>query len=462
MRRIFAAAKLSRDFLGVVADAAKRPGVRCLSNSPRPELDFDYLLDDANLDEIRKNIAFQGAVCAVREIDFCSLAITRLNLYAYEQWLSERKGVGDIDAVRRKWSELQLLMNTPKKPQITESQLKKMWDELYFEASRIPNISHPEVPRGSIENAKVMATWGEKREGPCVTAEKLIQSWRTLYFPSDASGERSYAFVGAIANLERALLEYVFDRVSALDFKPVSVSDILSKEITEACGVIQREEKDIQYSLRDDEDVALSGTAEMGISALLKNRIFQEEQLPYRLVAMSRCYRPEVSNSASEAKLYRVHEFTKVEMYVVCSPEQSQQELDYLVDVQKGTFESLGLHCRQMDMPSEELGAPAARKVDIEAWMPGRQLFGEISSASNCTDYQARRLGIRYINKAGEKKFVHTCNGTAVASTRTLIAILETFQTERKSLEMLPEVLRNRLKTVRPPPLKFQTAKPLA
>ncbi|VDO36648.1 unnamed protein product [Haemonchus placei] len=431
MRRIFTAAKLSRDFLGVIKDTAKCAGVRCLSSSHRPELDFDYLLNDANLDEIRKNIA-------------------------------ERKGVGDIDAVRRKWSELELLMSAPKKPLITETQLKKMWDELYFEASRIPNMCHPEAPRGSMENAKVMATWGEKREGPCVTAEKLIQSWRTLYFPSDASGERSYAFVGAVANLERALLEYVFDRVSALDFKPVSVPDILSKEITEACGVIQREEKDIQYSLRNEEDVALSGTAEMGISALLKNRIFQEEQLPYRLVAMSRCYRPEVSNSASEAKLYRVHEFTKVEMYVVCAPEQSQQELDYLVDVQKGTFESLGLHCRQMDMPSEELGAPAARKVDIEAWMPGRQLFGEISSASNCTDYQARRLGIRYINKAGEKKFVHTCNGTAVASTRTLISILETFQTERKSLEMLPEVLRNRLKTVRPPPLKFQLAKPLA
>ncbi|PIO63342.1 tRNA ligase class II core domain protein [Teladorsagia circumcincta] len=270
---------------------------------------------------------------------------------------------------------------------------------------------------------------------------------------------------GALANLERVLLEYVFERVSALDFKPVSVPDLVTKEITEACGVIQRSQKDIQYTLQNEENIVLSGTAEMGISALLRDRTFQEEQLPFRFVAMSRCYRPEVSNSASEAKLYRVHEFTKVEMYVVCTPEQSDGELDYLVDIQKGTFESLGLHCRQVDMPTEELGAPAARKVDIEAWMPGRQLFGEVSSASNCTDYQARRLGIRYVNKAGEKKFVHTCNGTAVASTRTLISILETFQTvslERKSIDMLPDVIRNRLKTVRPPPLKFQPAKPLA
>ncbi|KAJ1358927.1 hypothetical protein KIN20_017497 [Parelaphostrongylus tenuis] len=112
-------------------------------------------------------------------------------------------------------------------------------------------------------------------------------------------------------------------------------------------------------------------------------------------------------------------------------------------------------------MPSEELGAPAARKVHIEVWMPGREIFGEVSSASNCTDYQSRRLNIRYQTKSGTKEFVHTCNGTAVASTRTLIGLLESFQTDRKGLDNLPDVIRSRLKTVRPPPIKFQPAKPL-
>ncbi|KHJ90592.1 putative serine--tRNA ligase [Oesophagostomum dentatum] len=355
-----------------------------------------------------------------------------VDLFPKNALFRERKGVGDIDLVRSKWKKLQALLETQEKPKMTEDELRQMWDDLYEEALKIPNMSHPESPKGPEENAKVMASWGERREGNFLTAEKLVQPWRSLFYPTDVSGERSYAFV-----------------------------DLVSKEVTEACGVSQRTQKDIQYSLQDEPDVALSGTAEMGISALLRNKLFDEEQLPLRVVAMSRCYRPEVSNSAVEAKLYRVHEFTKVEMYVMCTPEQSEAELDYLVQIQKGTFESFGLHCRQLEMPTEELGAPAGRKIDIEAWMPGRQIYGEVSSASNCTDYQARRLGIRYKAKSGETKFVHTCNGTAVASTRTLISILETFQTERKGLEELPEVIRKRMKTQRRPPLKFQQAKPL-
>lgn len=401
----------------------------CISN--RPELDFDFLLDDSNLEAIRRNIA-------------------------------ERKGIGDIDAVRTKWSELREMLDVKEKPSINEESLKKMWDDFYSEALRIPNISHPDVPKGDVKNAKVLHTWGTKREGPCLMAEELIKSWRTLFHPTDASGERSYAFVGALANLERALLEYVFDRVCVLDFKPISVPDLVSKEVTAACGLFQNFPRNMQYSLEDEPNLALTGTGEMGIAAFLQNQIVEEERLPLRLVTMSRCYRPEISNSAREAKLYRVHEFNKIEMFVICTPNQSEDELNYLLEIQKGTFEALGLHCRQMDMPTEELGASAARKVDIEVWMPGREIFGEVSSASICTDYQARRLNIRYKTKSGKTEFVHSCNGTAVASTRTLIGLLESFQTDRKGLEDLPDVIRSRLKTVRPPPVRFQLAKPLS
>uniref|UniRef100_A0A8L8Q1K0 serine--tRNA ligase n=1 Tax=Heligmosomoides polygyrus TaxID=6339 RepID=A0A8L8Q1K0_HELPZ len=374
-----------------------------------------------------------------------------------EPLFRERKGVGDIDAVRRKWSELHTIMEAKEKPKISESKLKEMWDELYEEALRIPNMSHPDVPKGGMEHAKKVATWGEKREGPCLTAEKLVQSWRTLFFPTDAAGERSYAFVGALANLERALLEYVFDRVSVLDFKPVSVPDLVPKEITEACGVTQHSQKEILYCLRDEPHIALSGTAEMGISAMLKGRTFQEEELPLRLVALSRCYRPEISNSAVEAKLYRVHEFNKIEMYVICTPEQSDGELNYLVEIQRGTFESFGLHswCGSRSESGH-------RGVDKARLVPGFQLAGAGLLSSLIISCYNHRSDIRYNAKSGEKKFVHTCNGTAVASTRALISILETFQTERKSLDNLPDVIRQRLKTVRPPPIKLQQAKPLA
>ncbi|KAJ1373845.1 hypothetical protein KIN20_036371 [Parelaphostrongylus tenuis] len=254
MRRTFSTAlsvfrshMLTNQHFGV-----RRSLCRNFCSSNRPELDFDFLLDDSNLEAIRRNIA-------------------------------ERKGLGDIDAVRAKWSELKEVMDAKEKPDIDEERLKRMWNDFYNEALRIPNMSHPDVPKGDEKNAKVLCTWGTKREGPCLTAEELIHSWRTLFYPTDASGERSYAFVGALANLERALLEYVYDRVRVLDFRPITVPDIVSKEVTEGCGLFQTSAKDMQYSLEDEPDLALSGTGEMGIAAFLQNQIVEEERLPYVL-----------------------------------------------------------------------------------------------------------------------------------------------------------------------------------
>uniref|UniRef100_A0A8R1HYV2 serine--tRNA ligase n=1 Tax=Caenorhabditis japonica TaxID=281687 RepID=A0A8R1HYV2_CAEJA len=403
----------------------------------RPDLNFEFLLDDNNLNAIKENI-------------------------------SHRKGVGDIDKVREKWAVIQKMMHKSSESTgkssdgITESKYAQLWNELYDEALLIPNMTQDGVPRGGEENAKVVAEWGEKREDNCLAAEKLVQNWRSLLHPTEASGQRSYVFLGALASLEKALLDYAYERVCAIGFRPITIPDIVSGEVTQACGVTQTSDHPIQYSLGDDEPhTKLSGTAEMGIAAFLRGRKFQEEQLPIRLVSLSRCFRTEISKSASEAKLYRVHEFSKVEMFTVCTPEQSATELDFLVEVQKGTFQALGVHCRQLEMPSEELGASAARKFDIEAWMPGRKLYGEVSSASNCTDFQARRLGIKYKSADGTEKYAHTCNGTALASTRTLISVLETFQNDKKGLGELPEPIRNRIKQ-RGGPLRFQPAKSLA
>ena len=227
------------------------------------------------------------------------------------------------------------------------------------------------------------------------------------------------------------------------------MSDILPKVVTQACGLNIREEEGahpIQYSLTDFPPMCLSGTAEMGIAQTLEGKTFEESELPLFLVAESRCFRPEISKSASEAKLYRVHEFNKLEMFAVCRPDQSSAALDEFVQIQKSIWDQLKVpyrrvyfevqswvtkYFRVLDMPSEELGAPASRKFDIEAYMPGRKLFGEVSSASNCTDYQSRRLGIKFKDSEGNLSFAHTCNGTALASTRALITVLETFQTKQ-------------------------------
>uniref|UniRef100_A0A914XZT8 serine--tRNA ligase n=1 Tax=Panagrolaimus superbus TaxID=310955 RepID=A0A914XZT8_9BILA len=180
----------------------------------------------------------------------------------------------------------------------------------------------------------------------------------------------------------------------------------------------------------------------MGIADKLASRTFKESELPKLFFAESRCFRPEISKSASEAKLYRVHEFNKLEMFAICTPTQSSKVLQMFLEIQIKIWSKLGVKYRVLDMPSEELGAAASRKYDIEAWMPGRGIYGEVSSTSNCTDYQARRLGIKYQNEgnSGEECFVHTCNGTAMASTRALITVLETFQTSRGFVP--PEILK--------------------
>ncbi|VDK82066.1 unnamed protein product [Litomosoides sigmodontis] len=395
----------------------KKRLMNSISNAlSRPELDFDFLLNNKNLDLIKENIR-------------C------------------RKGIGDIDAVHRLWKQIQ---DYSGKMNQSEQEYQSLWDKLYEEAMLIPNLCHTSVKKGSLSTAHAVRFFGEKRKGENLeTAETIAKAWKALYNPLNACGERSYAFIGPLADLEFALLDYVSSVVEQKGFKPVVVPDIIHESIPEGCGLQQRSDKDILYRLRNYDDFCLSGTSEMGLSSLVSGRVFGHDELPLKLKALSRCFRPEIATNAAESKLYRVHEFNKIEMFVICDENDSDWQLDQLVEIQISIFSKLGLHCRLLDMPSEELGASAARKFDIEAWMPGRKIFGEVSSASNCTDYQARRLSIKYRDSSGVEKFAHTCNATAVAATRTLIALLETYQNERKSLLKLPYEIRRRMPETR-------------
>lgn len=177
----------------------------------------------------------------------------------------------------------------------------------------------------------------------------------------------------------------------------------------------------------------------MAIGGYLSQKTFPVEKLPIKLAAVSRCYRAEVSSVAEEKGIYRVHQFTKVEMFAISKPEMSNKLLEDILAFQEEHFNSLGLHMQTLDMPPHELGAPAYRKYDIEAWLAGRKIFGEISSTSNCTDFQSRRLGIKY-SKNEQNFYAHTLNGTACAVPRLLIALLEQYQNEDGTVT-LPEVL---------------------
>ncbi|VDM11478.1 unnamed protein product [Wuchereria bancrofti] len=395
----------------------KRRLINSISNAlSRPELDFDFLLNDKNVDLIKENIR-------------C------------------RKGVGDIDAVHSLWKQIQ---DYSRKSKQSEQEYQSLWNKLYEEAMLIPNLCHPSVAKGSFSNVHAVRFFGKKRkDGNLETAETIAKAWKALYNPLNACGERSYALVGPLADLELALLDYVSSIVEQKGFNPVVVPDIVHENVAEGCGLQQRSDKDILYRMRNYSDFCLSGTSEMGLSSLVSGRVFGHDELPLKLKALSRCFRPEIATNAAESKLYRVHEFNKIEMFVICNENDSDLLLSEMVEIQTSIFASLGLHFRLLDMPSEELGASAARKFDIEAWMPGRKIFGEVSSASNCTDYQARRLSIKYRDSSGVEKFAHTCNATAIATARTLIALLETYQNERKRLLELPCNIRRRMPKTR-------------
>lgn len=186
-------------------------------------------------------------------------------------------------------------------------------------------------------------------------------------------------------------------------------------------------------------NLCLSGTSEMALAGYFSGTNIKSSDKPLKVASVSRCFRAETSGLQEEKGIYRVHQFTKVEMFSVCHALQSSTVLDEFKEIEISLFKNIGLHFQLLDMPPCELGAPAFRKYDIEAWMAGRKIWGEISSCSNCTDYQARRLNITTDDESN--RFAHTVNGTACAVPRMLIAIIETFQKEDGTVT-IPKVLQ--------------------
>uniref|UniRef100_A0A0K8TC34 serine--tRNA ligase n=1 Tax=Lygus hesperus TaxID=30085 RepID=A0A0K8TC34_LYGHE len=317
--------------------------------------------------------------------------------------ISRRKGVGDIDEVSHLKSKYDCA-NSGEKDSIRERLLEA--------ALRIPNVSHSSLIHND-GSPIVVKRCGTRKNYDFRPAafETLSKRWGlTRTDTSVYTGPRSYYLLDQLADLEAALVNYAVDLLRSKGFRLVSVPDVLPREVIEDCGMNTRGVRSQVYSLGGElsnEDLCLSGTAEMGVSFLLKDQELQSKDFPQRIAAVSRCYRAETSKISEEKGIYRVHQFTKVEMYGVYLPEESAEGLLHFRDIQEEFFNSLGLEIQILDMPECELGAQAHRKYDIEAYFPGKDFWGELSSASDCTDYQARRLNITY----DSGKFPHTING---------------------------------------------------
>ncbi|CAF3797480.1 unnamed protein product [Rotaria magnacalcarata] len=336
-----------------------------------------------------------------------------------------------------------------------EDQIKLKIQDLYNYALRIPNKTHPDavgsLPVGNEEQARTVRLVGKKPEttGPRQAVDQIGQELNLIQLENmgHVSFRGAYALFGDFARLERALMYYAFEKLTQNGFKMVSVPDIIHRGIIESCGFPTRGKRSQIYQLDYGEEFGrycLAGTSEMPLAGLLKHNTFRKDELPLKLAACSRCYRAELPGGKSEGSLYRVHEFTKVEMFAVTVDDDavSQEMHNEIVRLETLMFEELGLHFRILDMPTEELGLSAYRKYDIETWMPAKEFYGEISSASNCTDFQSRRLHIKYIDDNGDERFVHTLNGTAMAIPRMLTTIIESnWDPETKRIE-IPVPLR--------------------
>nr|XP_061781336.1 serine--tRNA ligase, mitochondrial-like isoform X2 [Nerophis lumbriciformis] len=317
--------------------------------------------------------------------------------------------------------------------------VKKEILELEEQKQQISGTVKSFVPIGDESQARVVELVGQKPEfdfkprGHVELGEELgLIRQRHL---AHISGHRSYYLRGMGARLQTALQNFALDTLQRRGFIPMVVPDMLKGAVFEGCGMQPNAHRSQVYSLDPARfpNLSLAGTGEVGVAGYFMDHAVNFKELPVRTVCSSTCYRAETDTGRETWGLYRVHHFNKVEMFGVTADEtgeESTQMLEEFVSLQKELFSSLELHYRVLEMPTQELGLPAYRKYDIEAWMPGRNSFGEISSGSNCTDYQSRRLNILYEREDGSLQYAHTVNATACAIPRTIIAILETHQTK--------------------------------
>ncbi|MCA9197989.1 MAG: serine--tRNA ligase [Planctomycetales bacterium] len=373
--------------------------------------------------------------------------VQELNRQANEVSKSIGKAKDDAEREARKEEGRQLR----EAKDAAQNEHDQMAAELLQIQRQIPNMAHPDAPIGKDDKANLVVAYG-KTEVPKFDFKpldhvELGEKLDLFDFPAGAktTGQGFYFLRNEAVLLELALQRYALDILMAEGFTPTTTPDLARNDVLEGIGFNPRGNETQIYSINNT-DLSLVATAEITLGGSLAGETLSDEQLPLKLCGISHCFRTEAGAAGRATRgLYRVHQFTKVEMFAFTLPEQSDAMLMHIRDLECRIFDGLGIPFRIVDTSTGDLGAPAYRKFDLEAWMPGRGdagEYGEVTSTSNCTDYQARRLNIRY-KKKGEKgtTFVHTLNGTAVALSRAIIAVMENYQQADGSI-LIPETLQ--------------------
>lgn len=413
-------------------------------------LDLQYICDHA--DEVAENCRNRGVAADISRI--VQLRNLRSEVIVEgDQLRREQNEIASQIPKEKDAQQRQTLIERGKslKGEVaaTDEKLRGVEADLRNELLRVPNLTHPDAPIGKDETqSKVVKTWGEKPQFGFTPLDHvaLMEKHRLLDLEAGArvAGHGFYYLRNEAALLELALIQYAVEKVIAHGFDLYTTPDLAKDDVLEGIGFNPRGPETQIYSIQDT-DLSLVATAEITLGGAMRDQILEAKTLPIKCAGISHCFRTEAGGHGKATRgIYRVHQFTKVEMFgfTAASTEESDKLHAEIVSIEESIFQGLGIPYQMIDTCTGDLGGPAYRKFDLEAWMPGRGEYGEVTSASNCTDYQSRRLGIRY--KSPDFKgtqYVHTLNGTAVAVTRALIAILENYQQADGSI-LIPEVLR--------------------
>ena len=307
----------------------------------------------------------------------------------------------------------------------------------------VPNIIFDDVPLGGEEDSVEIKHWGKNHETGVDHLDYAVsRDWVDFERGAKVAGAKFYYLKGELALLENALLQYGLSKVLEHGFTYMTVPDMVSSRVLEGCGFNPRTSDQSDEYYIEGEDLAMIATAEMPLTGYHMDEIIDEDKLPLFYAGYSACFRKEAGTYGKYTRgLFRVHQFNKLEMYIFCLPEQSKEMHEKILAIEEDIWQGLGIPYHVVNIAAGDLGAPAAKKYDMEYWSPVNQKYQEITSCSNCTDFQAQACNVRVRRKDGTIEYVHTLNGTAIPLARALVVMLENYATPDGKLKV-PEVLR--------------------
>jgi seryl-tRNA synthetase len=403
-------------------------------------LDIRFIRE--NIDLVKKNTEERNIDASIVD-SWLQADQKRKNLTQQIDDIRRQKNMGskDMDEVQRA-----KIIASKKELAEYEHELQGIEAEWSDYLAQIPNIHFKDVPVGKTEDENEVIfqspkltkfNFTPKNHFDLAVERKLIDFERG----AKVAGSQFYYIQGDLVLLEMAVIQFVFDIAIRHGYQPLHTPDLARSRFYLGTGYSPRGDEAQTYEMKD-EDLGLIATSEVTTAGYHADETLNIADLPIKYISLSHCFRKEAGAYGKYSKgLYRTHQFTKLEMFAFSTPEQSNDLHEEILKIEEEILKELEIPYRILNICSGDLGAMAAKKYDLEAWMPGRGDFGEVTSASNCTDYQARNLNIRFKDGQNKSQYAHMLNGTAAALSRMLIAIIENYQQEDGSI-IVPEALR--------------------